>query len=187
MQGEVLYYQEEQGLPEELHESGSQEVATCRHDASKDVGAHAVGMSPTERLKLRRQMAAAAGKKSTTSLSVFMEAYGLEVEEEISTIATQYWAEGVWTGKRSHGLKEAWMRQIREVLTWKQVRGPAGTVMCETHDLGIQWPYWLMLIFCNYVKIDMRFVCPKMSKRCWCRRPVQFTGINGQPSTSMKS
>ena len=30
-------------------------------------GAHAVGMSPTERLKLRRQMAAAAGKKSTTS------------------------------------------------------------------------------------------------------------------------
>ena len=26
-------------------------------------GAHAVGMSPTERLKLRRQMAAAAGKK----------------------------------------------------------------------------------------------------------------------------
>ena len=58
-------------------------------------GAHAVGMSPTERLKLMTQMAAAAGKKSTTSLSLFMEAYGLEVEEELSTIATQYWAEGV--------------------------------------------------------------------------------------------
>ena len=28
-----------------------------------------------------RQMAAAASKKSTTSLSLFMEAYGLEVEE----------------------------------------------------------------------------------------------------------
>ena len=28
--------------------------------------------------------AAAAGKKSTTSLSLFMEAYGLEVEEELS-------------------------------------------------------------------------------------------------------
>ena len=67
-------------------------------------------------------MAAASGKKSTTSLSLFMEAYGLEVEEELSTMATQYWAEGVWTGKWSHELREAWMRQIREVQTWKQVR-----------------------------------------------------------------
>ena len=30
-------------------------------------------------------MAAAAGKLSTTSSSLFMEAYGLEVEEEVST------------------------------------------------------------------------------------------------------
>ena len=43
--------------------------------------------------------AAAAGKKSTTSLSLFMEAFGLEEEEELSTVAIQYWAEGVWTGK----------------------------------------------------------------------------------------
>ena len=47
---------------------------------------HAVGMAPTERLKLRRQMATAAGKKRTSSLSLFMEAYGLEVEEELSTL-----------------------------------------------------------------------------------------------------
>ena len=73
--------------------------------------AHAVEMAPTERLKLRRQMAAAAGKKSTTSLSLFMEAYGLEVEEELSTMATQYWAEGVWTGKWRHEQKEVWMMQ----------------------------------------------------------------------------
>ena len=25
-----------------------------------------------------------------------------EVEEELSTMATQYWAEGVWTGKMAH-------------------------------------------------------------------------------------
>ena len=56
---------------------------------------HAVGMAPTERLKLRRQMAAAAGNKSTTFLSLFMEADGLEVEEELSTMANQFWAEGV--------------------------------------------------------------------------------------------
>ena len=124
-------------------------------------GAHAVGMSPTERLKLRRQMAAAA----TTSLSLFMEAYGLEVEEELSTMATEHWAEGVWTGKRSNELKVAWMRQIHEVQTWKQVREPAGAVMCETRDLGVRWPYWHTLIFGNDTKIDMRFVCPKDVKQ----------------------
>ena len=95
-------------------------------------------MLPTERLKVRRQMAAAAGKKSTTSLSLFMEVYGLEVEDEISTMATEFLTEGVWTGKWSHEQKEAWMRLIHEVQTWKQVRGPAGAVMCETRDLGIR-------------------------------------------------
>ena len=39
---------------------------------------------------------AAAGKKSTTSLSLCMEAFGLEVDEELSTMATQTWAEGLW-------------------------------------------------------------------------------------------
>ena len=42
-----------------------------------------MGLPPTERLILRRQIAAAAGKKSTTSLSMFMETYGLEVEDEL--------------------------------------------------------------------------------------------------------
>ena len=81
-------------------------------------------------------MAAAAGKKSTTSLSLFMEVYGLEVEEELSTMAVQHWAEGVWTGKWHHEQREAWMKQVREVQMWRQVRGLAGAVMCETRDLG---------------------------------------------------
>ena len=87
-------------------------------------------------------MAAAAGKKSTTSLSLFMEAHGLEVEDEISAMATQFRAEGAWTGKWSHEQKEAWMRQNREVRTWNRVIGPAGAVMCETRDLGVRWPQW---------------------------------------------
>ena len=93
-------------------------------------------MTPTERFKFRRQMEAAAGTQSVTSLSLFMETYGPEVEEEPSTMATQYWAEGVWTRKWSYEQKESWMRQIREVQTWKQLRGPAGTGMCETSDVG---------------------------------------------------
>ena len=91
---------------------------------------HAVVMAPTERL--RRQMAAAAGKKSTTSLSLFMGAFGLEVEEELSTMATQTWAEGAWIGQWHTEQKEAWLNQVFEVQTWRQVRGPAGAVMCET-------------------------------------------------------
>ena len=89
MQGEVLDYQEEECFPERLHEGGRQEVVPCRHDASKNV----------VRLKLRRQMAAAAGKKSTISFSLFMEAYRFEVEEELSTVAFQHWTEAAWTGK----------------------------------------------------------------------------------------
>ena len=69
-------------------------------------------------------------------MSLFVKAFGLGVEEGISTMATQHWAEGVWTGKWPAEQKEAWMRQNREVQTWKQVRGPAGAVMCETLDLG---------------------------------------------------
>ena len=70
--------------------------------------ARALEMAPTERLKLRKQMAAAAGKKSTTSLSLFMEAYGLAAEEELATMATQNWAEGVWTGKMAARTKRSW-------------------------------------------------------------------------------
>ena len=65
-------------------------------------------------------MAAAADKKSTTSLSLFMEAYGLEVEEELSTLATQYWVEGVSNGKWYHEQREAWMKLVREVQMWRQ-------------------------------------------------------------------
>ena len=64
-------------------------------------------MTPTERLKLRRQMAAAAGKKGSTSLSLFMEAFGLEVEEALSSMATQTWTEGVWIGKMVHRTKRS--------------------------------------------------------------------------------
>ena len=73
-------------------------------------------------------------------------------------MATQSWAEGVWTGKWRREQIEAWMRQIREFPMWKQVRGP-GAAMCETRDLGIKRPYWHTLVFSNEITIDMRCVC----------------------------
>ena len=113
------------------------------------------------KFKLRRQMAAAASKKSTTSLSLFMEAFGLEVEEELSTMATQTWAEGVWMGKWNTEQKETCRKQNIDVQLWRQVKGPAEAVMCETRDLGIKWPQWHALICEGEVRTDTRYVCPK--------------------------
>ena len=112
-------------------------------------------------------MTAAAGKKSTTS---FMATRGPEVEEELSTMAIQYWAGGVWSGKWSHDQKEAWMRQIREVQTWKQLGGPAEAVMCETRDLGMTWPYWQTLVFSNEITIEVRHACPKDVRKMLVQR-----------------
>ena len=111
--------------------------------------------------------------------------FGLEVEEELSTMAFQYLAEGALTRKWSHEQKERGMRQIREVQTLKQVRGPAGAVMSETRDLGIKWPCWHTLVLGDEIKIDVRHVCPKDVKKCWYCGPGQCTGRSGQPSTSM--
>ena len=110
-------------------------------------------------------MAAAAGINSATSLYMFMEAVGLEVEEELSTTATQTWAEGAWTAKWYTEHKEAWLNQVLEVQTWRQVRGPAGAVVCETRDLGIKWPHWHTLIFEGEVRVDVRYVCPRDAKK----------------------
>ena len=53
------------------------------------------------------------------------------------------------------------MKQIQEVQFWRQVRGLAGAVTCETRDLGIKWPHWYTLIFEGEIRVDTRHVCPK--------------------------
>ena len=67
----------------------------------------AVGVAPTERLKLRKQMAAAAGKKESVSLSPFLEMNGLRPRKA--------WAEGVRIGKWPAEQKEAWRQRIFQV------------------------------------------------------------------------
>ena len=53
------------------------------------------------------------------------------------------------------------MRQIFEVQTWRQVRGLAGAVMCETRDLGIKWPQCHTFLCEGQAQVDVRYVCPK--------------------------
>ena len=102
-------------------------------------------------------MTAAAGKKRSTSLSLFLEAFGLQVEEELSTMAT----EGAWIGKWCTEHKEAWRKPIFEVQTWRHVRRPAGAVVRDTRDLDIKWPEWHTSSFEGQVAVDMRDSLPK--------------------------
>ena len=44
--------------------------------------------------------AAAAGQTESLSLSLFMEVNDLEVEEDVSIMATLFSAEGVWMNRR---------------------------------------------------------------------------------------
>ena len=49
MQGEILAYQEEQGLPEEQHEGGGQEIVASGMLPARTWSVHAVEMALTER------------------------------------------------------------------------------------------------------------------------------------------
>ena len=71
--------------------------------------------------------AAAAGKKASASLSLFMEVNNLDVEEELSTMPMLAWAEGVWLGRWRKEQLKAWRKQIatrlRRKTQSKQERG----------------------------------------------------------------
>ena len=109
-------------------------------------------------------MAAAAGKTESVSSSLFMELNNLEVEEELSTMPTLSWTEGVWMGKCEKEQQKAWRKQIFEVQRWRQVKGPAGAVMCEIRDLGTTWSQWHTLMFEGQVAVDMRVVPQDIKK-----------------------
>ena len=79
-------------------------------------GGKAVGISPTEGFKLRRQMAAAVRKESVSS-SLFMEVNVLELEEDLPTMATLFWAKGAWMGRWRREQQKARRKQIFEVRT----------------------------------------------------------------------
>ena len=102
MQCEVLTHKEEQSISKELHESGHQVVVTCKFVASKDLGSPCSGDVSHGEVAIKETNGGCCGQKEYDLLSMFMEACGLEVEGELSTMATQYWAEGVWTGKWRH-------------------------------------------------------------------------------------
>ena len=130
----------------------------------------AVGIAPTVSLKLRRQLAAAAGKKESVSLSLFMEVHSLEVEEELFTMATVAWAEGVWMGRWKKQLK-AWTKQIFGVQTWRGMakinskRARLDRVLCEC-SFGEVCVVVSSGSDCEFVE-PQTFSPPENAKRVW--------------------
>ena len=61
--------------------------------------------------------------------------------------------------------QKAWRKQVLEAQTWRQVRGRAGAVMCETRDLSIKWPQRHTLLFEGHVSVDTRVLCPQDVKK----------------------
>ena len=82
-----------------------------------------------------------SSRQERIGLVVFWDVNDLKVEEEFSTMATPFCAEGVWMSRLKREQQQtAWRKRIIEVQRWKQVRGLAGAVMREARDLGTRWP-----------------------------------------------
>ena len=80
--------------------------------------------------------------------------------------------------KVTDGSHSVWMDSLLggRCVDWKQVRGPAGAVTCETRDFGIKWPQWHTLLFEGQVPVDIRVVCPQDAKTM-----LQKTSQDGPP------
>ena len=112
MLGDILDHQKEQSFSNEIRENRGQEVAESGYSASKDVESACSGDDSNGEILIEEADGSSSGEKSTTLLSLFLEVFGLEVEERLSTMATQYWAEAVWIGKWYHEQREGWMKQV---------------------------------------------------------------------------
>ena len=66
-------------------------------------------------IEVEEATAAAAGKKEFVTLSLFMAVDNLEFEADLSTVATLFWAEGVWWRRRKRKHQKASRKQISEV------------------------------------------------------------------------
>ena len=142
MRSEVLICQKESCVLEELYEDWCEEAVDHGFGPCESIGRTRRWHCAHRTAEVEE--AGGGSKKESVSLSLFMEITNLEVEEYLTTMATLFWAEGVCLGRLRREQQKPWRKQIFEVQTWRQVRGP---VMCETRGLGIKWPQWHIFRF----------------------------------------
>ena len=104
MQSEILAHQEEQGLRKELHEGGRSKKLLRAGTMAMTWRVHAVEMAPTGEVGIEETDCSGSRQEEHDVVVPCHGSMGrrLEVEEELSTLATQCWAEGVWTGIWHH-------------------------------------------------------------------------------------
>ena len=90
VQGEILAYQEEQRLPEELHEGGGQESCYERGDGVReDVESACNGFGSNGKIEIEETDGSSSGQKEDDLFVPFHGGLGLEVEEDLFTQATR--------------------------------------------------------------------------------------------------
>ena len=129
---EVLSYQKESRLSEELSEVWCREAAAGGPGSCEIVEKQAMGIAPTERLLLEGRW------KEWVSSSLFTEVtefggQGGSIQHGYAPVGGRRVGEQI--GKEQ---QKSWRKRIFEAPTKRQVRGLAGAVMCETGDLGNQ-------------------------------------------------
>ena len=126
----VLACQEKSSLTE-LHEKW------CEEFAEDGLGLwESVERSSGHRKLEVEKAEAAAGEKESVSLSLSSWRNNVEVEEDPSTMAALFWAEGVWMGKWKREQQKAWKRQLFEVQTWRHVRSGHVRDSCCRHHVA---------------------------------------------------
>ena len=163
---EILGRQEEHGLPKELHEVlGSRscfEREWCQWGRGGGWGGGEGGSQwvwPLQKIEIEEADVSSSGQKEYKPAvfshgSCWLRSGGGTFHLGHPVLETRSLGVGGGGGGTGEGeeewryeQKEAVMMQVREVQMWRQVAGSAGTVMRETRDLGINWPYWHTLIF----------------------------------------
>ena len=97
------------------------------------------------------------------------------------------WAEAVQMERWDEDLEKCWRKQVWKTASWKQVRGPAGAVVCATRDSGIGFPSWHALLFEEGVIVDVKAVCPQDVKNMVKRLAKQLQRKGGAPSVRVKN
>ena len=82
-----------------LHEDWSEEGIENGLSPCESVGGQAVGIVPSDKAEIEEADGSGSRQEESVSLSLFLEVKNLEVEGELSTMATLPWAEGAWLGK----------------------------------------------------------------------------------------
>ena len=98
MRCEAFICQKESRLPEELCEGWCEGVVEDGFGLCERVGRTSRGYHAHRKAEVEEadDSSNSSGKETLGVASLLMEVNNLEVEEDLSTVATLFWAEGVW-------------------------------------------------------------------------------------------